>query len=243
MMAACEVTANNALIDANYYTQMGHPRSLYLQNMWPDASGGPVFGGRTATDGLVHVCGSVGNLAATGNTFGLHYLGAELMPRLKARLGGEQLAIDIFGGGKLRPSCAAVLAHPAIRLRGWVENIDVEITQAAAFLVLTNVYGFNVGNTRILLAWSLGACVIAHTSSRLSMPELEHGENALLGETADDLADMVVQAILDPGLRERIGRGGFETFCKYYRSDEVVPRMLIEIDRTVKDFKGGDQQC
>lgn len=238
MMAACEATANNALIDAVYYSQMGHPRSIYLQNMWPDAACGPVFGGRPATDGLIHVCGSVGNLAATGNTFGLHYLGAELMPRVRARLGDDRLVMDIFGGGKLRPSCAAVLSAPAIRLRGWVDDLNTEIVQGAAFLVLTNVYGFNVGNTRILLAWSLGACVIAHTSSKLSMPELEHGENALLGETADELADLVVQAIRDPGLRERIGRGGYGTFYKYYRSEEVVPRMLIEIDRTMQEFKG-----
>ena len=243
MMAACEATANNALIDADYYTQMGHPRSIYLQNMWPDAPGGPVLSGRPAADGLIHVCGSVGNLAATGNTFGLHYLGAELMPRLKARLGDDQLVMDIFGGGKLRPSCAAVLSDPSILLRGWVEDINAEIVQAAAFLVLTNVYGFNVGNTRILLAWSLGACVIAHTSSKLSMPELAHGENVLLGETADELANLVVQAIRDPGLRERIGRGGYDTFCKYYRSEEVVPRMLLAINQTVQEFKGRNRQC
>lgn len=237
MMAACEATANNSLIDANYYTEMGHPRSIYLQNMWPDAAGGPVFGGRPAGDGVAHICGSVGNLAATGNTFGLYYLGAELMPRLKARLGGEQLAVDIFGGGTLRPSCAAVLSDPGIRMRGWVSDINTEIVQSAAFLVLTNVYGFNVGNTRILLAWSLGACIIAHTSSAFSMPELVHGENALLGETADEIADLVVQAIRDPGLRERIGRGGYDMFCRYYRSETVVPKMLEEIDRTVQDFK------
>ncbi|MDZ4253708.1 MAG: glycosyltransferase [Sulfuritalea sp.] len=237
MMAACEATANNALIDARYYTDMGHPRSIYLQNMWPDAAGGPVFGGRPAGDGRAHICASVGNVAATGNTFGLHYLGAELMPRLKARLGGDQLAMDIFGGGTLRPSSAAVLCDPSIRLRGWVTDINAEIVQSAAFLVLTNVYGFNVGNTRILLAWSLGACVIAHTSSALSMPELVHGESALLGETADEIADLVVQAIRDPDLRERIGRGGYDTFCRYYRSEKVVPKMLEEIDRTVQNFK------
>lgn len=238
MMAACEATANNALIDAHYYTEMGHPRSIYLQNMWPDALGGPVFGGEPAEDGSAHICGSVGNLAATGNTFGLYYLGTELMPRLKAKLGGDQVTVDIFGGGKLRSSCAALLSDPSIRLRGWVNDLNAEIVRSAAFLVLTNVYGFNVGNTRILLAWSLGACVIAHKSSALSMPELAHGANALLGETAEEIADLIVQAIRDPGLGERIGRGGYDTFCMYYRSEKVVSKMLVEIERTVREFKG-----
>ncbi|MCF8150171.1 MAG: glycosyltransferase family 4 protein [Sulfuritalea sp.] len=237
MMAACEATANNALIDASYYTAMGHPRSIYLQNMWPDAAGGAVFGGRPAADGLTHICGSVGNVGATGNTFGLHFLGAELMPCLRTRLGDEAAVMDIFGGGKPRSLVASVLRDPSIRLRGWVGDLNAEIVRSAAFLVLTNAYGFNVGNTRILLAWSLGACVIAHTSSALSMPEMVHGENALLGETAEEIADLVVQAIRDPDLRARVGRGGYDTFLKYYRSETVVPRMLVEIDRTVQDFR------
>jgi glycosyltransferase involved in cell wall biosynthesis len=122
-------------------------------------------------------------------------------------------------------------------MRGWVSDINAEIVQSAVFLVLTNVYGFNVGNTRILLAWSLGACIIAHSSSAFSMPELVHGENILLGETADEIAELVVRAIRDPGLRQRIGRGGYNTFCNYYRSEIVVPMMLEEIDRTVQGFK------
>jgi hypothetical protein len=237
MMAACEATANNALIDARYYESMGHPRSIYLQNMWPDAPQQPVFGGLPPGDGAVHVCGSVGNLGATGNTFGLHYLGRELMPRLRARLGDEPVTVDVFGGGRPRAAVAAVLNDPAIRFRGWVDDINPEILQSAAFLVLTNAYGFNVGNTRILLAWSLGACVIAHTSSALSMPEMVHGENCLLGETPDDIADLVARAIREPALREKIGRGGYQAFQRYYRSETVVPLMLAEVERTVRDYK------
>lgn len=236
MMAACEVTANNALIDARYYSEMGHVRSIYLQNMWPDAPNEPVFGGHIAI-GETHLCGSVGNLGATGNTFGLYYLGTELLPRIKARLGNEAVVVDIFGGGHPRAAVEASLKDSCIRRCGWVEDINAEIVASAAFLVLTNAYGFNVGNTRILLAWSLGACVIAHTSSALSMPEMVHGKNALLGETPDEIADLVVQVLREPALREKIGRGGYQTFREYYRSEAVVPRMLVEIERMVKEFQ------
>jgi hypothetical protein len=237
MMAACETTANNALIDAHYYTEKGHPHSIYLQNMWPEADRGPVFLGEPAGDGLIHICGSVGNLGATGNTFGLYFLGAELVPRIEASLGRGKFVIDVFGGGKARDAVSSVIGHPSIRLRGWVDDINTEIVNSSAFLVLTNVYGFNVGNTRILLAWSLGACVIAHTSSALSMPELEHGVNVLLGETPEELAELVVRVAKEPGLRERIGRGGYETYRRFYRSESVVPQMIAEIGRTVTEFK------
>jgi glycosyltransferase involved in cell wall biosynthesis len=238
MMAQCEATANNALIDAQYYTGRGHPRSLYLQNMWPDAEAAPAFGISVVKEDVFRICGSVGNLGATGNTFGLYFLGSELAPRLEALLGRDRLVIDVFGGGRPRTKVAEALKQPSIRLRGWVDDLNTEIRHSCAFLVLTNVYGFNVGNTRILLAWSLGACVIAHTSSALSMPELEHGYNALLGDTAEEIADLVARVAKDVALRENIGRGGYETFQKYYRSEAVVPRMLKEMECTVNEFEG-----
>lgn len=236
MMAECEATANNALIDAQYYTGKGHARSLYLQNMWPDAEAVPTFGLSAGND-ICHICGSVGNLGATGNTFGLYFLGSELAPRLEALLGRDKLVINVFGGGRPRTKVAEALKQPSIRLRGWVDDLNAEIRRSCAFLVLTNVYGFNVGNTRILLAWSLGACVVAHTSSALSMPELEHGYNALLGDTAEEIADLVARVARDVPLRESIGRGGYETFQKHYRSEVVVPRMLEEMECTVNEFK------
>lgn len=237
MMSRCETTANNALIDAKYYAANGHPHSLYLQNMWPDAEVRPALIISSDRDDDIHVCGSVGNLGATGNTFGLYFLGLELAPRLEALLGRDKLVIDVFGGGRPRAKVAEVLKRPSIRLRGWVDDLNVEIQHSCAFLVLTNAYGFNVGNTRILLAWSLGACVIAHTSSALSMPEIKHGYNALLGETAEEIAILVARVARDVTLRETIGRGGYETFQKYYRSEAVIPRMLEEIECTVSEFK------
>jgi len=85
---------------------------------------------------------------------------------------------------------------------------------------------FLVGNTRILLAWALGSCVVMHENSSLAMPEIEHGVNALLGKTPDELAELIVSAVDDEALRRRIGQGGQRTFETYYRSDVVVPKMF-----------------
>ena len=229
MMRECEITANNSILDAKFYADHGHTRSIYLQNMWPDivADGG----GRNElvenADGVIRLIGSVGNLGATGNTFGLYYLGKELMPRLEARLAGRQLEVHILGKGTPSPLVARYMDHPSIVCRGWVDDIHREIRSAHAFLVLTNVSeDFLVGNTRILLAWALQACVIMHTNSRLAMPEIEHGRNALLGRTPDEIADLVASVAKNPALRERIGKGGYETFQAFYRSDVVVPKML-----------------
>lgn len=238
MMRCCEVTANNSLVDVKYYQGAGHPCSLYIQNMWPEATGGPLFGGDCAAGEALKIVGSVGNLGATGNTFGLHFLGQQLAPKLERTFGDSSIEIDVYGPGKPSKAVAAVLNRPSIRLRGWVEDIAANIKSSCAFLVLTNVGGFIVGNTRILLAWSLGACVIAHTNSPLSMPEIKHMENALLGDDADELARLIEIAANDRHLREKIGRGGYETYQRYYRSDIVVPVLLQRIQQCVDKYRG-----
>ncbi len=230
MMNHCEETANNSLADATYYRDNGHPKSIYLQNMWPKAKSEPVMGGLPESRPPYKVIASVGNLGATGNTFGLYCLGRDLAPSVDRRMGSGQVSFDVLGGGKPSAAVAAVLKHPSIRLRGWVDDIEAEILSSYAFLVLTNAGDFIVGNTRILLAWSLGSCLIAHRNSALSMPEIEHGKNALLGETAEELAGWVEKSIKDADLRRRIGQGGFETYQQYYRSDFVVPKMLKEME-------------
>lgn len=127
-----------------------------------------------------------------------------------------------------------------MKIRGWVDDIHEEFRSAAMFLVLTNVNpDFLVGNTRILLAWALGTCVVMHENSRLAMPEIQHGVNALLGRTPDELADLIVAASDDHALRQRIGEGGRQTFETYYRSDIVVPTMMRLVQEMVDRHRAG----
>lgn len=235
MMRACEVTANNSLVDAAYYRNQGHPKSIYLQNMWPESTNSAAGTSEGAGSGQIKIVGSVGNLGSTGNTFALYYIGQKIAPGLETKLAKDSFYIDIYGGGRPYPAVAEALRHPSIRLRGWVDDLNSEINSSIAFLVLTNVDGFIVGNTRILLAWSLGACVIAHRNSALSMPEIKHMDNALLGETADEINDLICLAATDASLRKRIGNGGYSTFQRFYRSDVVVPKMLDEMRRCVAE--------
>lgn len=236
MMAQSEVTANNSKVDAQYYKDAGHSHSIYLQNMWPEDAKGPIFGGTTTPDGSIRIAGSVGNLGATGNTFGLNYLGEKLVPELEKQKNSEKLIINIYGGGEPRSKVKQVLERDCIYLRGWVDDLVAELHHSHVFLVLTNVDGFIVGNTRILLAWALGSCVVAHSNSTLAMPEIKHMENALLADTPEELAKLIIQVSRDDELRERIGRGGYETFKKYYLSDVVIPRMLSAMDDCVKNY-------
>lgn len=236
MMKHCDMTVNNSLIDAKYYEEAGHGRSIYLQNLWPRASSEFSLRQCRVLEKPFRVVASVGNLGATGNTFGLHFLGTKVAPRLLERFPDKEVFLDVYGQGTPSIKVADALKHPLIRLQGWVNDLDAEICTACAFLVLTNVSGFVVGNTRILLAWSLGCALVAHRDSALSMPEIVDGENALLGDSPDEIADAIVRLTESAELRARISRGGYETFREHYDSETVVPKMLELMKDCRRDY-------
>jgi glycosyltransferase involved in cell wall biosynthesis len=83
-----------------------------------------------------------------------------------------------------------------------------------------------VGHTRYLLAWSLGACVVAHSDAALSMPEIVDGQTALLGDDAEGLADAIARAAADRALCRKIGEGGWETYRTLFRAESVAPDIV-----------------
>ena len=75
--------------------------------------------------------------------------------------------------------------HPRVTNDGFVDDIDAELQAAKVFLLCNNSHpDYVVGHTRILHAWSLGSCLVAHLGMARAMPEIVHGENALLGSPA-----------------------------------------------------------
>ncbi|MQX37415.1 glycosyltransferase [Roseospira navarrensis] len=200
---------NVAANDAADYRAAGI-KAVYLQNMWPAAVRQDWEAERDAREQTapVKIVGNVGNLFATGNSYGLLTLGCEILPELKRLLGDGGFEIHLFGGGQPHPAVAPHLRDPHIRIRGFVEDLDAEMLSAPVFLVANNSQKFKVGHTRFLHAWSLGAAVVGFGDSREAMPEIEHGRNAMLGETPAEVAGLVADLARDAVLRRMIGRNG-----------------------------------
>lgn len=229
MMMKNDIIATDAQNHAIYYAKHGHKNSIYINNLWPISKNKPIFGGIAKKNKPIKIVGSVGNLAATGNTFGLHYLGNRVAPLCEQNLGKGNIVFSIYGGGKLRKSNKSIAHNSTFNFKGWVEDLENEILTSYAFLVLSNAYGFSVGNTRVLLAWSLGSCLITHANSVKSMPILKNGENALLGENPEQIANLISKITYDHKLRKKIGKGGYDTFIKYFTAEHVSERILTEM--------------
>lgn len=222
--------ADVAANDAAYYAERGI-KACYLSNMWPMSPPPEWESWRDALEAANpgKIVGSVGNLSATGNSLGFVALSKEVLPALERVLPRDSFKIHIFGGREPKPFLKPLLNHPAIVFRGFVQDLNAEIISASVFLISNNHHNFKVGHTRFLHAWSLGACVVAFRDCRESMPEIEHGKNALLGDTAEEVAAIVAQALDDRELRRRIGRGGIETLQQKFSPRTVTRRLIAQM--------------
>jgi len=228
LMERVRWSANVCAVDADYYAAQGHPHAFYVQNMWPDLVGPGDHS--TVNEQENKIVGNLGGLYGTGNTFGLWYLAREVLPELDRQVHGR-CAIHLYGAGELRPSLARALEHPNVHMRGFVDDIDAEMHSAKLFLILNNNHpDFIVGHTRILHAWSLGLCLIAHRNMALAVPEIVHGENALLGSSGEEIAGHVAAALRDPDLRRAIAAGGRRTFEREFLPPTVVGRVMKRIE-------------
>lgn len=238
MMRSWNVIGNVAALDAEYYRRAGHPHALYIQNVWIDRFGWPeVVRRRKAADDArspdmpVQIVANLGKLSGTANTYGLMYLGEELLPELRRAFGARPFELHVYGSGELHPLARAGMQQKEVRLRGFVDDIDGELMEKPIFLCVNNATDYNVGHTRYLHAFTLGCCVVASDRAGLAMPEIRHGENALLGRDACAIAGFVVEAANDPVLRARLGEAGYRTFENEFRAPVVTRRIIDEINR------------
>ena len=215
-------------VDVPYWQSEGHANAFYLQNMWPASHDSPV--GQDWREDDDRIVGSLGGLYATGNTFGLAYLGREIVPALERRI-GSRFRVHVYGAGQPTSAAAGAIGRSTIVRRGFVDDIDAEIRAAKVFLIAnSNHPDFVGGHTRVLHAWSVGACVIGHERLGEAMPEIRHGENALLGHDADDIAAHVERTLRDSELRRRLAVAGRRTLQEYF-TPQIVMRKVVEVIR------------
>jgi glycosyltransferase involved in cell wall biosynthesis len=220
-MARYDWLGDVAANDAEYYVEHGHRNAFYIRNIWIERDG--IRAEPSPIRGKAVIIGNVGRLSATANSHGLEILGRDFVPALRKLLPSGSFEIHLIGAGEPHPAIRGLLAQPEIKIRGFVDDIDREIAEAALFLCLNNASIYKVGHTRYLHAFSLAAPVLAHADAALSMPEIRHGENALLGGSIAEVAALAAEAIGDASLRRHIGDAGYETFKDVFTADKVAP--------------------
>jgi glycosyltransferase involved in cell wall biosynthesis len=226
MMRRISCVADVHANDTAYYRSRG-VYAHYIRSMWPAPATDQWRNRRDQSEQVspIKIAANVGSLAGTANTFGLWTIGEELLPAFRKEIGDGNFELHIYGPKSPQPFLLSSLSDHAIRVRGFVEDLDAELYSCPVYIVANNRHAYKAGHNRFLHAWALGACVVTWRDSAQAMPELVHGENALLAEDAISFAHLTLRAASDRDLRRRIGEGGRRTLLKNYDPPVVVAQI------------------
>lgn len=187
---------------------------------------------KAAREGVPRILLGPSNLNASSTSLGLAFYAREVHPHLEATLGADGFETHVVGEGTPPPELAALLPRPSIVMRGRVEPPDDEFLSCDVQLVPTPVVlGVRV---RIITGMSFGCAIVAHVSERANLPELDHGENALLGDDGRSIAASVVRALRDPKLRKRLGEAARRTYETTFAPAVAAETIISRIESSVK---------
>lgn len=235
MMQQLDMIANVAASNAKVYTEHGHTKSIYIRNVWSDHDRSSIRHpdkGRGG-DKTIKIIGHVGYLNRTGSIYGMRFLLRELLPHLGEAMKGRKYEVHVIGGGELPGSLRSDAEHSCIRMRGYVDDLDEELLSSDMFLLLNNAGPYWAAYTRHVLAWQMGLCLIVHGNSKHAIPEISHMDNALVGFTPRQIAELVNLAATDANVNARVRLGGRATYDKFFTPQRVGSQLSREMQSLV----------
>jgi len=226
-----DIIFNTSAGNNQYYEDIGHPKVVYVGTIWSKltdeiANRHTERAGDGSEERPFKIIGHAGYLGMTASTFGLEYLLKYVMPALRQEMSELAFEVHIIGGGEVTKALQGYLEQDNIIVRGYVKDLDSELLDSDVFLFLNNAGPLKSIFSRQIIAWALGLCSIVHEGSLETLPEIVHGENALVGASAPEIASLIKLACLEKDLNNRVRRGGLQTYEKFFTPTAVATKML-----------------
>jgi glycosyltransferase involved in cell wall biosynthesis len=219
LLNGCAAAGAFAAHHAAWLRRRGVRDCLYLRTPIPEPAGPRPATGHDGPPTLLHI----GHLRGTATLHGLRLFVQETLPRLDEALGPDGFRLDLVGGYRPPDELREALDRPSIRFRGHLEPATDAIREADVLVVPIAIpLGVRV---RVLTGFSVGACIAAHAVNSRGIPELAHGENALLGSSGASLADEIARAVRDAELRARLRAGARDTYERYFAQPVAAGRI------------------
>jgi glycosyltransferase involved in cell wall biosynthesis len=234
LLNEAEASADFAAHHAEWLRRKGAARCLYLRTPVQDRPG-PHWRERrrAARPGPPRIL-LIGHLRGTSTQDGLDVFANRILPTLEHELGADGFEVRIAGGFDPPPDLRKPLDRPSVRLLGHLPEPDEELASATLLLVPNTVpMGARV---RVITGLSYGCPLVVHPANALGIAELEHGRNALLGATPEELAARTIELVRDRELSARLeeeGRATYERFFALPVAGKAVEDVLVRIGSQV----------
>jgi sugar transferase (PEP-CTERM/EpsH1 system associated) len=139
----------------------------------------------------------------------------EVWPSLRARQ--PELVFTIVGRDPSREVRALAL-RPGIEVTGTVDDVRPFYRNAVAAIVPLNVGGGS--RLKILEAMAAGVPVVSTTLGAEGL-DVRHGENILIADTSEQLAEAIVSVVEDQEQRNRLGTAGRALVSNHYEWEKI----------------------
>jgi glycosyltransferase involved in cell wall biosynthesis len=157
------------------------------------------------------------------------FFAREVLPRIQAVVPEAEFWIV---GRAPTAQVRELIGVPGVVVTGSVPDIRPYMAQSAVFVVPLR-FGSGV-RQKILEAWAMQKCVV---STRIGAEGLDYrdGENILVADNAETMAQRVIDALRDRALRDRVRSGGREIVTVQHRPATLAQRYYDAIATVVHE--------
>jgi len=159
-----------------------------------------------------------GNLANAVNSSMLSHFIEEVFPQVNSPYHEKDIRMEIYGKGISQELHESLANKPRINYQAWVDDYAGRLKEAN-ICIFFDMIGSGMKN-RVLQAMAYGKPVIA-TPGALEGIEIADGKNALIGHTAQEMAQSTFRLIECENLRERLGAAAADLIREKYSQSET----------------------
>jgi glycosyltransferase involved in cell wall biosynthesis len=169
-----------------------------------------------------------GAVTYSANLDAVQYCVREVLPLIRARAPQTQFTIT---GSTGRVNVDDLKRQPGVIFSGYLPSVAGAVQASWAMIVPLRVGGGT--RLKILEAMALGTPVIS-TSKGAEGLNVRHGENILIADTPQALADATTQLFADAALRTRLAQGGRALVERDYDWGIITARLSALIERITR---------
>jgi glycosyltransferase involved in cell wall biosynthesis len=174
-----------------------------------------------------------GALTYSANYDAMQYFLAEIYPRIQAQVPDVSLTIS---GSTSGVDLAGLRLDESVHLSGYVE--DIRPLVAGAWVCVVPIRQGGGTRLKILEAMALGTPVVA-TSKGAEGLDVAPGQEILLADDPEDLANQVVRVLGDRALRQQLATDGRQLVERRYDWAEIGRHFVDLVERTVAEHNYG----
>jgi len=151
---------------------------------------------------------------------------SDIWPILKNKVPG--VVMHLVGGPPPPEILEAAKTDPRFIVHGYVKDVRPHMDKAAVYIVPIRVGGGT--RLKILDAWAMGKAVVSHSIGCEGL-DTRDGENILIADSPEDIAEKTVELLRNRELRERLQKNARETALETYSWRKIGP-VLDDVLRT-----------